>query len=251
MYLNAVNLVKKYGKRVVVDNLSISVKRGQIIGLLGPNGAGKTTTFYMIAGIIRATSGKILLNEIDITEAPLYKRAKLGIYYLPQEPSIFRKMTVEENILAALEQKKLTKKERMKALLSILEDFNLMHIRKVRAEYVSGGERRKTELARAIALEPQFLLLDEPFTGVDPVTIEELQKIILALAKRNIGIIITDHNVYDTMPLTDTSYLIFEGKLLKKGAPEELANDPIVRKVYLGSSFTFIKTKEDIEGSEN
>lgn len=247
MILKTENICKNYGKKIVVDNLSLYVKRGEIVGLLGPNGAGKTTTFYMIAGVTFPTAGKIYLGNLDITKLPLYQRARAGIYYLPQEPSIFRKMTVEENILTALEERSLTKMERIRIFHNILEEFGLVKIRKSRGDEISGGERRRTELARAIALEPSFLLLDEPFTGIDPLTIEELQKIIIRLAKKNIGIIITDHNVYDALPLTDRSYLIFEGKILREGNPEDLANDPIVRKVYLGSTFTLIKTKEDIQ----
>lgn len=247
MILRAEGLTRKYGKRVVVDNLSITISSGEIVGLLGPNGAGKTTTFYMIAGVIKPTRGRVFLDDIDITEYPIHKRARLGIYYLPQEPSVFRKMTVQDNILSALERLPLSRAERMKRLVEILEEFGLMHIRKSITDSISGGERRRTEIARAIALNPAFLLLDEPFTGIDPVTIEELQKIILRLAKKNIGIVITDHNVYDTMPLTDRSYLIFEGKILREGKPEELAEDPLVRSVYLGSSFTLIKRKIDIE----
>jgi len=246
MILRAVGLAKRYGGRQVVDNLNIEVRAGEIVGLLGPNGAGKTTTFYMIAGITPPTQGRIFLDDTDITDYPIYKRARLGIYYLPQEPSVFRKMSVEDNIMSALEQLSLPKQERYKRLEQLLEEFGLMHVRKVKTEFVSGGERRRTEIARAIALNPRFLLLDEPFTGIDPITIEELQKIILRLSKKNIGIIITDHNVHETMPLTDRSYLIFEGRLLRHGTPQELAEDPMVRKVYLGSSFTLIKTKEDI-----
>lgn len=237
MKLQAENLVKKYKKRKVVDNISVEVEQGEIVGLLGPNGAGKTTTFYMIVGLIKPNEGHIYLEGKDITDLAMYKRAKLGIGYLAQEASVFRRLTVEENILAVLEMRNLTKKERKEKTESLLEEFSLTHVRKNQGQVLSGGERRRTEIARALAVNPNFLLLDEPFAGVDPIAVEEIQNIVSRLKKKNIGILITDHNVNETLSITDRAYLMFEGKLLKAGSAEDLAADPQVRQVYLGQHF--------------
>lgn len=237
MRLRAENLVKKYKNRTVVNHISVSVEQGEIVGLLGPNGAGKTTTFYMIVGLIKPNEGKIFLEGEDITDLAMYKRAKRGIGYLAQEASVFRKLTVEENILSVLEMRKLTKNERKEKTESLLEEFSLTHVRKNLGMVLSGGERRRTEIARALAVDPNFILLDEPFAGVDPIAVEEIQQIVGRLKKRNIGILITDHNVNETLSITDRAYLMFEGKLLKAGTAEDLAADPQVRKVYLGQHF--------------
>ncbi len=237
MILRAENLVKKYSKRKVVDNVSVEVKQGEIVGLLGPNGAGKTTSFYMIVGLVKPNEGKIYLDDKDITSLPMYKRAKLGIGYLAQEASVFRKLTVEENILAVLEMTKLSKAEQKEKTESLLEEFSLTHVRKNMGGVLSGGERRRTEIARALAVSPNFVLLDEPFAGVDPIAVEEIQSIVSQLKKKNIGILITDHNVNETLSITDRAYLMFEGRLLKQGSAEDLANDEQVRKVYLGKNF--------------
>ncbi|MEQ8426024.1 MAG: LPS export ABC transporter ATP-binding protein [Cyclobacteriaceae bacterium] len=237
MILKAQNLVKKYKKRVVVNDVSVQVEQGEIVGLLGPNGAGKTTSFYMIVGLIKPNGGKIILDQEDITHLPMYQRAKLGIGYLAQEASVFRKLTVEENLLAPLEMREMTKKDRKEKVESLLEEFSLTHVRKNLGMVLSGGERRRTEIARALAVDPNFVLLDEPFAGVDPIAVEEIQSIVSRLKKKNIGILITDHNVDETLSITDRAYLMVEGKLFRSGSAEDLANDPMVRKVYLGQNF--------------
>ena len=237
MKLRAEHLVKKYKKRKVVDDVSVEVEQGEIVGLLGPNGAGKTTTFYMIVGLIKPNEGNIFLDGNNITDLAMYKRAKRGIGYLAQEASVFRKLTVEENIMAVLEMRKMSKKERKEKTEALLEEFSLTHVRKNQGQVLSGGERRRTEIARALAVDPNFVLLDEPFAGVDPIAVEEIQNIVGRLKKKNIGILITDHNVNETLSITDRAYLMFEGKLLKAGSAEELAADPQVRQVYLGQHF--------------
>jgi lipopolysaccharide export system ATP-binding protein len=237
MKLRADHLVKIYKGRRVVNDISVEVKQGEIVGLLGPNGAGKTTSFYMIVGLIQPNEGKIYLEENDITGLPMYKRAKLGIGYLAQEASVFRKLSVEENILAVLEMTNTPKKEQKEIVENLLEEFSLTHVRKNLGMVLSGGERRRTEIARALAVDPKFVLLDEPFAGVDPIAVEEIQTIVAKLKDKNIGILITDHNVNETLSITDRAYLMFEGRLLKAGTAEELAADEQVRKVYLGSNF--------------
>jgi lipopolysaccharide export system ATP-binding protein len=237
MVLRAENLIKRYKKRTVVNNVSVRVEQGEIVGLLGPNGAGKTTSFYMIVGLIKPNEGTIYLDEQNITELPMYQRAKIGIGYLAQEASVFRKLTVEENIMAPLEMRDIPKKDRKEKVEKLLEEFSLTHVRKNLGMVLSGGERRRTEIARALAVDPKFVLLDEPFAGVDPIAVEEIQGIVGRLKKRNIGILITDHNVDETLSITDRAYLMVEGKLFKAGTSEELANDPLVRKVYLGQNF--------------
>ena len=241
MILRAENLMKSYSGKKVVKDVSLQLKQGEIVGLLGPNGAGKTTTFYMIVGLIKPNSGKIYLNEKDITKFPMYKRAQSGIGYLAQEASVFRKMTVENNILSVLQLTNLSKKEQINKMESLLDEFGLTNIRKNRGDLLSGGERRRTEIARALATDPMFILLDEPFAGVDPLAVEDIQKIVTELTKKNIGILITDHNVRETLAITDRTYLMFEGNILKDGKPEELANDDTVRKVYLGKNFELRK----------
>ncbi|MBN1651244.1 MAG: LPS export ABC transporter ATP-binding protein [Bacteroidales bacterium] len=241
MLLRTENILKKYGKRTVVKGVSIEVKQGEIVGLLGPNGAGKTTSFYMIVGLIKPNTGKVYLNDIEITNEPMYKRAQLGIGYLAQEASVFRSMTVEDNIWSVLEFTKLTKEERIEKLNSLLDEFGLQHIRKSKGIQLSGGERRRTEIARALAMSPNFILLDEPFAGVDPIAVEDIQGIVAKLRDKNIGILITDHNVHETLKITDRAYLLFEGSVLKTGTAEELAADPHVRKVYLGTNFELRK----------
>ena len=243
MKLYAENITKTYRGRKVVNNISVTVNQGEIVGLLGPNGAGKTTSFYMIVGLIKPLSGSIYLEDTDITKFPMYKRAQSGIGYLAQEASVFRKLTVEQNIKSVLELTKLSKKEQHDKTEALLEEFGLNHIRKNRGDLLSGGERRRTEIARALATDPKFVLLDEPFAGVDPVAVEDIQKIVAHLKKRNIGILITDHNVQETLAITDRTYLMFEGKILKTGTPEELAQDEMVRKVYLGQNFELRKKK--------
>ena len=243
MKLYAENITKTYRGRKVVNNVSVTVNQGEIIGLLGPNGAGKTTSFYMIVGLIKPLSGHIYLDDTDITKFPMYRRAQSGIGYLAQEASVFRKLTVEQNIKSVLELTKLSKKEQHDKTEALLEEFGLNHIRKNRGDLLSGGERRRTEIARALATDPKFVLLDEPFAGVDPVAVEDIQKIVAHLKKRNIGILITDHNVQETLAITDRTYLMFEGKILKTGTPEELAQDEMVRKVYLGQNFELRKKK--------
>lgn len=237
MKLRADNLIKIYKGRKVVNNLSIEVEQGEIVGLLGPNGAGKTTSFYMIVGLIQPDEGLIHLENENITKLPMYKRAKLGIGYLAQEASVFRKLSVEENILAVLEMTKKTKAERKEKVETLLEEFSLTHVRKNLGMVLSGGERRRTEIARALAVDPKFVLLDEPFAGVDPIAVEEIQTIVAKLKTKNIGILITDHNVNETLSITDRAYLMFEGRLLKAGSAEELAADEQVRRVYLGQHF--------------
>ena len=241
MILRAENLMKSYSGKKVVKDVSLQLKQGEIVGLLGPNGAGKTTSFYMIVGLIKPNSGKIYLDEKDITKFPMYKRAQSGIGYLAQEASVFRKMSVENNILSVLQLTNLSKKEQKNKMESLLDEFGLTHIRKNRGDLLSGGERRRTEIARALATDPMFILLDEPFAGVDPLAVEDIQKIVTELTKKNIGILITDHNVRETLAITDRTYLMFEGNILKDGNPEELANDETVRKVYLGKNFELRK----------
>lgn len=237
MMLRAEHLVKIYKGRRVVNDISVQVEQGEIVGLLGPNGAGKTTSFYMIVGLIQPNEGKIFLENDEITGLPMYKRAKLGIGYLAQEASVFRKLSVEENIMAVLEMTKMPKAEQKEKVESLLEEFSLTHVRKNLGMVLSGGERRRTEIARALAVDPKFVLLDEPFAGVDPIAVEEIQTIVAKLKTKNIGILITDHNVNETLSITDRAYLMFEGRLLKAGTAEELAADEQVRKVYLGSNF--------------
>ena len=243
MKLHADNITKTYRGRKVVNNISVTVNQGEIVGLLGPNGAGKTTSFYMIVGLIKPLSGHIYLEDTDITKFPMYKRAQSGIGYLAQEASVFRKLTVEQNIKSVLELTNLSNKQQDDKTEALLEEFGLNHIRKNRGDLLSGGERRRTEIARALATDPKFVLLDEPFAGVDPVAVEDIQKIVAHLKKRNIGILITDHNVQETLAITDRTYLMFEGKILKTGTPEELAQDEMVRKVYLGQNFELRKNK--------
>ncbi len=237
MVLKADNLVKVYKKRTVVNHVSVEVEQGEIVGLLGPNGAGKTTSFYMIVGLISPNDGTIHLDDKDITHEPMYRRARMGIGYLAQEASVFRKLTVEENLMAVLELTKLSKAEQKKKAEALIEEFSLGHVRKNIGMVLSGGERRRTEIARALAVDPNFVLLDEPFAGVDPIAVEEIQTIVAQLKNKNIGILITDHNVNETLSITDRAYLMFEGKLLKAGTAEELANDEQVRRVYLGKHF--------------
>lgn len=237
MELRAESLIKKYKKRKVVDGISVTVTQGEIVGLLGPNGAGKTTSFYMIVGLIKPNAGYIFLDDENITDLPMYKRARLGIGYLAQEASVFRKLSVEDNILSVLEMSKMTKQDQKERMENLLEEFSLTHVRKNFGQVLSGGERRRTEIARALAVNPKFVLLDEPFAGVDPIAVEEIQTIVAQLKSKNIGILITDHNVNETLSITDRAYLMFEGKLLKAGSAEELSNDEQVRKVYLGTHF--------------
>ena len=241
MILKANNLIKSYSGKSVVNDVSLNLKQGEIVGLLGPNGAGKTTSFYMIVGLIKPNSGSIYLDDKEITSFPMYKRAQNGIGYLAQESSVFRKMSVEDNIHSVLEMTNLSKKEQIKKVESLLDEFGLQAIRKSRGDLLSGGERRRTEIASALATNPSFILLDEPFAGVDPLAVEDIQKIVRDLTKRNIGILITDHNVQETLAITDRTYLMFEGSILKDGKPEELANDELVRKVYLGQNFELRK----------
>jgi len=243
MKLQTDKLVKKYGSKEVVKGVSLEVEQGQIVGLLGPNGAGKTTTFYMVVGLIKPDSGRVLLDNNDITEYPMYKRAQMGIGYLAQENSVFRDLSVENNIKAALEFTDLSKDEQKEKLESLLEEFGLTEKRKRLGKLLSGGERRRTEIARALASNPKFILLDEPFAGVDPIAVEDIQRIVAHLKDRNIGILITDHNVQETLAITDKTYLLFEGRILKHGTPEELAADELVRKVYLGQNFELRKKK--------
>lgn len=237
MKLRAVNIKKKYGERYVVKGVSVEVERGEIVGLLGPNGAGKTTSFYMIVGMISPNEGSIFIDDEDITNDAMYKRAQKGIGYLAQEASVFRKLSVEDNIMSVLQFTNLTKEEQKAKLESLIEEFHLTHVRKNRGDLLSGGERRRTEIARALATDPNFILLDEPFAGVDPIAVEDIQSIVAHLKDRNIGILITDHNVRETLAITDRTYLMFEGGILKEGTPEELASDELVRKVYLGKNF--------------
>ncbi|GAB4333581.1 MAG: LPS export ABC transporter ATP-binding protein [Calditrichia bacterium] len=239
--LRTEKLVKEYGKRRVVNGVSVRVRQGEIVGLLGPNGAGKTTSFYMITGLIRPNSGKIFLDEEDITRLPMYKRARRGIAYLPQEASIFRKLTVEENLLAIMEVLGIGREERKKRAQQLMEELGITHIAKNKGYNLSGGERRRTEIARTLVTNPKFILLDEPFAGVDPIAVQDIQSIVKKLKEKNIGILITDHNVNETLSITDHSYLLFEGKILKEGDSEALANDPEARKLYLGDKFRLIR----------
>ena len=239
--LKAENLSKSYGNKQVVKNVSFNVQEGEVVGLLGPNGAGKTTSFYMIVGLIKANNGNVLLNESNITNIPMYKRAKLGIGYLSQEASIFRKMTVKNNILSVLEMTNLTKKEQIYKCNQLIDEFGLEKVKDSNGDVLSGGERRRAEIARALSLDPKYILLDEPFAGVDPIAVEDVQNIIRKLKKKKIGILITDHNVHETLSITDRAYLLFEGSILKSGTANELANDKQVRKVYLGSNFELRK----------
>ncbi|MDP5044133.1 MULTISPECIES: LPS export ABC transporter ATP-binding protein [unclassified Leeuwenhoekiella] len=243
MKLRAENLMKSYKGRKVVKGITVEVQQGEIVGLLGPNGAGKTTSFYMIVGLIKPNGGSIYLDNKDITKYPMYKRAQNGIGYLAQEASVFRKLSIEENILSVLQLTKLSKKEQVAKMEELIEEFSLGHIRKSRGDLLSGGERRRTEIARALATNPNFILLDEPFAGVDPVAVEDIQRIVAQLKQKNIGILITDHNVQETLAITDHTYLMFEGNILKHGVPEELAADEMVRKVYLGQNFELRKKK--------
>lgn len=243
MKLRAENIIKKYKKRTVVKGVSVEVEQGEIVGLLGPNGAGKTTSFYMMVGLVTPNEGKIFLDGDDITSLPMYKRAQRGVGYLAQEASVFRKLSVEDNIKAILEMTKLSKKEQAEKLESLLDEFSLHHVRKNRGDLLSGGERRRCEIARCLATDPKFILLDEPFAGVDPIAVEDIQGIVAGLKKRNIGILITDHNVQETLAITDRAYLLFEGNILKAGTAEELAADEQVRKVYLGKNFELKKPK--------
>ena len=243
MILSARDISKSYRGRKVVNNISIEVNQGEIVGLLGPNGAGKTTSFYMIVGIIKPEQGDIFLDKEVISSYPMYQRAQKGIGYLAQEESVFRKLSVEDNILGVLEFSELSKNQQKEKAQQLMEEFGLINIRKNRGDLLSGGERRRTEIARALANNPNFLLLDEPFAGVDPIAVEDIQSIISVLKKKNIGILITDHNVQETLAITDRTYLMFEGKILKEGIPEDLAKDEIVRKLYLGKSFEFKRKK--------
>jgi lipopolysaccharide export system ATP-binding protein len=237
MRLSAKNIFKTYGRRTVVKDVSFEVKQGEIVGLLGPNGAGKTTSFYMTVGFIQPSQGNVYLDEEDITALPMYRRAQKGIGYLPQEPSVFRKLSVEDNIRLVLEMTKLSPAQQTEKLESLLEEFNLNRVRKGMGDTLSGGERRRTEIARSLASDPKFILLDEPFAGIDPIAVEDIQYIVAKLKTKNIGILITDHNVQETLSITDRAYLMFEGSILKAGTAEELASDEMVRKVYLGKNF--------------
>ena len=241
MVLRTENLVKIYGKRTVVNDVSISVRQGEIVGLLGPNGAGKTTTFYMTTGLVAPNQGKVFLNEKEITDYPVYKRAQAGISYLAQNASVFRKMTVEDNLRAVLEMTKFSKQKQKQKLESLIEEFHLEKVRKNIGDRLSGGERRRTEIARCLAIEPSFIMLDEPFAGVDPIAVQDIQDIVWHLKDRNIGILITDHNVDETLSITDRAYLLFEGRILFQGTPAELAANPIVREKYLGRDFELKK----------
>jgi lipopolysaccharide export system ATP-binding protein len=235
--IHTTNLQKSYKGRTVVNKVSVEVKQGEIVGLLGPNGAGKTTTFYMVVGLIKPDEGKVFLNEVDITKLPMYKRAQMGIGYLPQEASVFRKLSVEDNIMSVLEMTKLNKQQRHEKLETLLSEFNLHHVRKNNGDSLSGGERRRTEIARALAVDPKFILLDEPFAGVDPIAVEDIQSVVAKLKYKNIGILITDHNVNETLSICDRAYLLIEGKIFKHGTAEQLADDEQVRRLYLGTNF--------------
>ncbi len=246
MYLRSENLIKEYGRRQVVKSVSVNVKKGEIVGLLGPNGAGKTTTFYMMVGFIKPDDGKVFLGDEDITSYPMYKRARKGVGYLPQEPSVFRKLSVEDNLLAVLEMMPLTREERYDKLETLIGEFGLATVRKNPGDSLSGGERRRTEIARSLASSPNFILLDEPFAGIDPIAVEDIQSIVAKLKTKNIGILITDHNVQETLSITDRAYLMFEGSILRAGTAEALAEDEIVRKVYLGKNFKLRKKIIDV-----
>lgn len=235
--LRSDGLVKRYKKRAVVNEVTIQVRQGEIVGLLGPNGAGKTTTFYMIVGMIKPNGGRVFINDQELTTLPMYQRARIGIGYLPQEASVFRRLTVRDNLLAVLESSDLPRKEREQKCDRLLDDFGLTHLAKSKGYVLSGGERRRTEIARALALDPKFMLLDEPFAGIDPIAVEDIMRIVTKLKEKNIGVLVTDHNVHETLSITDHSYLLFEGKILKSGTAEYLANDPEARKLYLGEKF--------------
>lgn len=237
LIIHTKDLIKSYHNRTVVNHVSVNVKQGEIVGLLGPNGAGKTTTFYMVVGLIKPDEGRVFLNEEDITKLPMYKRAQMGIGYLPQEASVFRKLTVEDNIKAVLEMTRLSKKNQKERLELLIEEFGLQQVRKNNGDSLSGGERRRTEIARALAVDPKFILLDEPFAGVDPIAVEDIQTVVAKLKYRNIGILITDHNVNETLSICDRAYLLIEGKIFKHGTAQELANDEQVRRLYLGTNF--------------
>lgn len=241
MKLRAENMIKKYRSRTVVKGVSVEVNQGEIVGLLGPNGAGKTTSFYMIVGLIKPNGGKVFLDTQEITDLPMYRRAQMGVGYLAQEASVFRKLSVEDNILAVLEMTDLSKEAQITKLEALLDEFGLQHIRKSRGDLLSGGERRRTEIARALSTDPMFILLDEPFAGVDPIAVEDIQQIVAHLKEKNIGILITDHNVHETLSITDRAYLLFEGNILKAGTAEELAADEQVRRLYLGKNFELRK----------
>ena len=241
MILRSENLVKKYKSRTVANKVSVEVRQGEIVGLLGPNGAGKTTSFYMIVGMVKPNEGKIFLDDVDITELPMYKRAQMGIGYLPQEASVFRKLSIEDNLKAVLEMTTLSKQEQAEKLESLIEEFNLGHVRKNLGDQLSGGERRRTEIARCLATNPKFILLDEPFAGVDPIAVEDIQSVVRKLKEKNIGILITDHNVHETLSITDRAYLLFAGSVIKAGSAEDLANDEQVKRVYLGQNFELRK----------
>ncbi len=250
MVLRTEHLVKKYGKRTVANDVSIELHQGEIVGLLGPNGAGKTTTFYMTTGLVTANEGRIFLNNEEITHYPMYKRAKLGIGYLPQEASVFRKMTVEDNLRAVLEMTNFSKEYQKQKVEQLIKEFNLEKVRKNLGDRLSGGERRRTEIARCLAIEPRFVMLDEPFAGVDPIAVQEIQDVVWRLKDKNIGILITDHNVDETLQITDRAYLLFEGKILFHGTPEELAANPTVRKNYLGRDFELKKKTRAAEDED-
>lgn len=245
MVLRTDNLVKKYGNRIVANHVSIDVTQGEIVGLLGPNGAGKTTTFYMTVGLITPNEGRIFLNDLDITKYPVYRRAQNGIGYLAQEPSVFRKLSVEDNILSVLEMTGTSKEYQREKLESLIDEFSLQKVRKNLGDQLSGGERRRTEIARCLAINPRFIMLDEPFAGVDPIAVEDIQSVVYKLKEKNIGILITDHNAPETLSITDRAYLLFEGKILFKGTSEELAENPIVREKYLGRNFIFHRKNFD------
>jgi lipopolysaccharide export system ATP-binding protein len=247
MILRADNILKIYGKRTVVRDVSFTVSQGEIVGLLGPNGAGKTTSFYMVVGFIKPTEGKVFLDQEDITDLPMYKRAQKGIGYLPQEPSVFRKLSVEDNVRAVLEMTNLSREEQREKLELLIDEFNLHKVRKSPGDTLSGGERRRTEIARALATDPKFILLDEPFAGIDPIAVEDIQYIVAKLKTKNIGILITDHNVQETLSITDRAYLMFEGSILRAGTAEELAVDEMVRKVYLGKHFELRRKVIDLK----
>lgn len=250
MVLRTENLVKKYGSRTVANHVSIDVTQGEIVGLLGPNGAGKTTTFYMTTGLVTPNEGRIFLNDKDITKYPVYKRAHNGIGYLAQEASVFRKMSVENNIRSILEMTGMTKEEQREKLETLISEFNLHKVRKNLGDQLSGGERRRTEIARCLAINPKFIMLDEPFAGVDPIAVEDIQEVVYHLKEKNIGILITDHNAQETLRITDRAYLLFEGKILFQGTSEELAENPVVREKYLGRSFIFYRKKFDSRANE-
>ena len=249
--LRTESLVKRYKKRTVVNNVTIDVRQGEIVGLLGPNGAGKTTTFYMVVGMVRPNAGRVFLDNTEITSYPMYQRARLGIGYLPQEASVFRRLSVRSNLMAILQLTKLSKKEQNEKCDRLLEDFGLTHVMNSYGYVLSGGERRRTEIARSLALDPRFMLLDEPFAGIDPIAVEEIMKIVKELKERNLGVLITDHNVHETLTITDRSYLLFEGRILKSGPAQFLANDPEAKKLYLGESFKLDRYDVEEPGAED